>query len=333
MPTFTLPDDPSRQLRELVEAGRFREALEVHRATTDPGQRQQPEAELLAATAATRLGEFGTGVTLAESALERFRIRADGDGRMRARNLLGAIAFEQGRLEEAEGAFGDALGLARELDDSQMSAHASNNLASIADMQGRAEMALSLYRIALLAYQRLGDRRGAAQTCHNLALTFRQMQEWRDAEDAALEAVRHAEQVDEASLLSLALTGRAELHLIRRQRDLARSELARAEAIARAAQDEIGLVEIMRVRALLALGSGEAGEAANLAEEARARAEELRVVQLQAECAAVAARAHRALGRPDVAEIRRTEATSIFGRLGALRLLTEFARQWAQPDN
>ena len=175
MPALTPSDDPSRQLRELVRSGRFREALEAHRAATDPSQRQQPEAELLAATAATRLGEFGTGVTLAESALERFRIRADADGRMRARNLLGAIAFEQGRLEEAERAFRDAVTLARELDDSQMSAHASNNLASIADLQGRAELALSLYRTALLGYQRLGDRRGTAQTYHNLALTFRQL--------------------------------------------------------------------------------------------------------------------------------------------------------------
>jgi tetratricopeptide (TPR) repeat protein len=222
-----ISDDPARELRQLVEAGRYREALDAHQRA-EPAARP-PELDLLAATAATRLGDFGTSVTLAESALEHFRARADSDGRMRAMNLLGAVAFEQGRLEDAERCFGEALELARVVEDTRMAANASNNLASVAHLRNRSDLALSLYRTALLAYQRLGDRRGTAQTYHNLGLTFRQQREWMDAEAAALQAVRHAEEVGEGGLMALAVMGRAEIHLDRAELDLARQELTRAE--------------------------------------------------------------------------------------------------------
>lgn len=321
-------DDPARSLRELVAAGRFQEALEAHRRTADPAVRQRPEVQLLVATAATRLGELTLGVSLAESALERFRARADRDGRMRTMNLIGAIAFEHGRLPEAEQAFGEALELARELDDSLMTAHASNNLASVAHLRSDPEVALSLYRSALLAYLRLGDRRGTAQTYHNLGLTFWQMTEWPDAESSSLQAVRHAEQVGERSLLALAVTGRAEIHLGRGELAMARQELDRAAQLAREAGDEIGGAEVGRLRALLALQLGDSDQAAQQAELARTTAERLGSALLQGECAAVAGGALRRLNRRPEAETRREEAARIFKMLGAVRLLERLNQEW-----
>jgi tetratricopeptide (TPR) repeat protein len=328
MPGPAETSDPTRQLRELVETGRFREALQEHQATRDPAIRHRPEAELLAATAATRLGEFAAGVALAESAFQRFRSRADTDGRMRAMNLLGAIAFEQGRLEEATRAFSEVLELARQLDDTLMSAHASNNLASVAHLRGEPESSLSLYRGALLAYQRLGDRRGTAQTYHNLGLSFRQSADWLDAESAALQAVRHATQVGEGSLIALAVSGRAETHLERGELELAAHELERATALANQAGDEIGLLEISRLNAMLALASGDASSAFELAEAARRKAEALQSVQLEGECTAVAALACRQLGRESDAAVRREHALTIFGRLGAKWQAQELERRW-----
>jgi tetratricopeptide (TPR) repeat protein len=320
MPLPPLPDDPARELRTLVEAGRFREALDAHRRGGDPADRTRPEVALLAATAATRLGELTTGVTLAESALERFRARADTDGRMRAMNLLGAIAFEQGRLEEAERCFGEALELARTADDTRMEANASNNLASVAHLRNQSDIALSLYRTALLAYQRLGDRRGTAQTYHNLGIAFREQAAWEDAENAAIQAVRHAEQVGEGSLLALTTMGRAELHLEGGDYEMARTELARAGGHARRAHDDIGLAEVTRLEALLALHEERFDAALPLALEARAAAIRLGALQLQGECAALAARAQSALGRKAEAEASRAEARKIFDALGAERL-------------
>ena len=318
---ISYPDDPSRALRELVASGRFQDAMEWHSRVVDPAVQQRPEVQLLAATAATRLGKLGLGVTLAEAALERFRSRADGDGRMRAMNLIGAIAFEQGRLEEAERAFGNALQLARELDDSLMAARASNNLASVAHLRGQADLALSLYRSALLSYQRLGDRRGTAETYHNLGLTFRQLNEWADADSAALQAVRLAEQVGERSLLALAVMGRAETHVERGEPALAGSELDLATRLTVEAGDGIGHAEAGRLRALLALSQGDYESAAQEAESARLRAERLGSLLLQGECAAAAARALQQIGRVADAERRRDEAGRIFRALGAAKLL------------
>jgi len=312
--------DPSRELRQLVGEGRYREALDAHaRASTPPG-RGRPDIELLAATAATRLGEFGVGVTLAESAVGQFRARADSDGRMRAMNLLGAIAFEQGRLEDAERCFGEALEQARLLDDTQMEAHASNNLASVAHLRNNPDLALSLYRSALLAYQRLGDRRGTAQTHHNLGLAFRQRQDWADAESSALQAVRHAEELGERTLLALAVTGRAELHLDRGELEVARRELTRARRLSAEAGDEVGDAEVDRLEALLALREGRNDAALELAGHGRTIAARLGILQLQAECAGAAAVALRRLQRLDEAGKLSAEAIRIFERLGAGKL-------------
>jgi tetratricopeptide (TPR) repeat protein len=325
MTTPGAPDDPARELRQLVQAGRYREALDAHRRGGNPRARA-PEADLLAATAATRVGELGTAVTLAETALEDFRAHADMDGRMRAMNLLGAIAFEHGRLMDADRCFGEALELARALDDTRMAANASNNLASVAHLQDRPELALSLYRSALLDYQRLGDRRGTAQTYHNLGLVFRQQQDWNDAEGAALQAVRHAEEVGDGSLLALAVSGRAEYHIEQGEFDLASRELARAEMLAAEARDDVGLADVARLRALLALRGARFVDAATLALEARSAAERLGTLQLQAECAGVAAMALHRLGRTAEAAQYRDEATRLFTRLGATHLRDELSR-------
>ena len=317
--------DPSRELRQLVEAGRFREALDAQ-SRWGAETTGRPEVELLSATAATRIGEYSLGVTYAESALDQFRRRADSDGRMRAMNLLGAIAFEQGRLDDAERCFGEALDQARMLEDTRMAAHASNNLASVAHLQSRSDLALSLYRSALLEYQRLGDRRGTAQTYHNLGLAFRQREDWDDADDSSLQAVRHAEQVAEPSLLALVIMGRAELHLHRDELGLAERELTRADQLVQEAVDDIGLADAGRLRGLLALRRGDSLAAERAAREARAVAERIGSVQLMAECTAVLATALHRLGREAESAPFRTEVRTIFTRLGATNLLQDFER-------
>lgn len=66
---------------------------------------------LLAATAATRLGDLEAARWLADGALAGSLAR--GDGRMRALNLLGVIEFEQGRLDDAEDTRAAVLALCR----------------------------------------------------------------------------------------------------------------------------------------------------------------------------------------------------------------------------
>ena len=315
------PDDPAGSIRVLLAEGRFQEALDEFRR--QEGHAVPPDVQLMAATAATRLGELGLGAALAEASLGRFRARADDDGRMRAQNLLGVIEFERGNLARSQQCFNEALELARALKDTQMTARACNNLASIADLQGDTPGALTLYRSALLSYQRLGDRRGAAEAYHNLGIVFRQMGEWTDAESAANQAVRHAETLVEKSLLGIAVMGRAEIGIHRGELDLARQQLAWAGSLAEESRDELGIIEVELLQAQLALAEHEWELALTRSDHARTAAINGRAAVLQAQCAAVSARALQALGRVELAEERKAEAAALFRAQGAQRRLKE----------
>lgn len=321
-------DDATHQLRELVRSGRYSEALEWYRQVEASPAGRRGDARLLAATAATRLGEFPAAEGLAGEALAQFRSRGDADGRMRALNLLGVIRFERGRLGEAEQSLAEALNLATQLGDSLTAARACNNLASAIHLRGRPDEAVGLYRGALLAYQRLGDRRGTAEAYHNLALIYRQLGEWREAETATDEAIRHAGIVGERGLLALATTGRAELMAERSQLALARQELERAGRWAAEAGDEVGRAEVERVRALVAYKDGDLDGARAAAESALATARTYDSAVLAAECAALLALVLRRRGLTADAEERREEALRGFARLGAERLRERFEGEW-----
>ena len=308
-------------LRDLLREGRFKETLERYREIDAQPEGRRPEVQLLAATAATRLGDLVVSESLADQALQQFRRRGDWDGSMRTLNLLGAIQWERGQTTQAGTSFAEALRLARELNDSLMLARACNNLASVAHLQGRFDEAAGLYRGALLAYQRLGDRRGTAETYHNLGLAYWQAGGWRQGQDAADEAVRHAEMVGDRSLLALALAGRAEIRVERDDVPLAERELEHAQRLALEAVDEIVGAEVHRVRGLAALRKEHWSLALEHAEAAKAVALQHDSVQLGAECAWIASRALRALGRLEEAARLRDEAEAGFQQLGAFTLL------------
>lgn len=287
-----------------------------------------PGTLLRDATAAMRQGNLPGAAALAAAAEARFRARGDQDGRMRAENLLGAVAFETGQVGDAERCFGSALELAHALNDSLMTARASNNLASVAHLTGHPELSLSLYRTALLSYQRLGDRRGMAETCHNLGIAFRQLGHWTDAERTAEEAVRHADQSGDAALRGLALVGLAELHLELKVWPLAERAIERAAVLAAEGEDSIGVVETGRLRALLQFGRGDTDTALRSALAARTEARNLGSALLEAECTTIAARAAQLLGKSEQAESLRAEAIAGLVRLGAAGLLERFSNDW-----
>jgi tetratricopeptide (TPR) repeat protein len=320
----------AQALRALLAEGRFQDAMERYRELNGAPESRRPDVQLLAATAATRLGDLELATSLALEALQQFRTRGDWDGRMRALNLLGAINWERGRIADAERYFADALRFARQLEDSLMLARASNNLASVAHLQGRSDEAAALYRGALLAYQRLGDRRGTAETYHNLGFAYRQAGEWREAEGATANAVRHAEVVGEPALLALVLGAKAELSVERADTALAERELERAVRYAIEAGDEVGRAEVHRVEALNALHQQGWEAALFHSEIARSVAVQHESALLAAECAGIAARALQALGRTKDAETRRAQAEAGFRQLGATSLVERLEQDLAR---
>ena len=315
-------------LRSLLSAGRYRDAVAVWLAAP-AAEAERAESLLLAATASMRVGDVARAGDLATAAADAFRLRADQDGQLRALNLMGAVAFENGTLDEAASRFEMARSLAREVGDTLFEAHAANNLASVAHLRGDATTALSLYRVALLAYQRLGDRRGTAQTYHNLGLAFRELGAWLDADEATVQAVRHARMVEDAGLAAIAITGRAELDVARGELGVAFKELDRAGELAVQADDQIGVAEIGRVRAVASLRRDEPGAALAEARKAARLAEQHGSMLLAAECAAAEAIALRRLGQVAEADASRTRARDGFTRLGAGGHSQRFEREWA----
>lgn len=328
MTSPTAPDDTLRDLRLLVGNGRFREAVDFYHGHDDSAWRANPEAQLLTATSATRLGEFEVAAPLALAASERFRVAADRHGRMRANNLLGVVFIEQGRVGEAESYLGEALALAHELADSLMAARAASNLATLAHMGNRIETALSLYRSALVTYQRIGDRQGLIEIYHNFGIVFRQNEQFDQAMEANENALRLAESTADPGLIAPALTGIAEIRLAMGEGALAVREAQRARELAESAGDPLVVAEADRILALAWLSQDNLQEAQDAAGNALRLAVEHRSALLVGEATAAMALVLRAMGRDVEAEARQTQARASFTALGAAGFLAEFDRVW-----
>jgi tetratricopeptide (TPR) repeat protein len=316
-------------LSALVQAGRYNEALRVFDARGGEHAAAPPEAEYVAAMAAARLGSYGRAARLGESAWKRLSASADEVGAMKAANLLGGVALEQGRLDDAEARFEETIRRAHSLDDLRMAARASNNLGSLAHLKGKSALALSLYRSSLQVYRASGDMAGAAQTCHNLALVLRGDGQVREALEASCQAVAAAEGGEDTALLAIALAGRAEIWLELGEADQAEQDLQRAWPLAQDAGDELGLAELERLEAVSALRHRRFGRAVRHARRGQAIASRLGSAQLTGECAAVCALASRALGCERLAEGFRKTAIAAFRSLGAVGPLHRFEQEWA----
>jgi hypothetical protein len=311
-----------------VREGRFREAVETYQALRAPADRQNPDNQLFAADAATRLGDLTLGYQLAIAAFEQFAAAGRQPELMQASNLLGAIAFERGQLELAFGYFSSSCQIARDLNDRPMLARASNNLASLAHLRGCSEAAIGLFQEAVALFTELGDCRGAAEANHNLGLLLRQDMRLDEAEHAAAQAVRLAAGVHARSLEALSLLGQAEISILRGKFADARKQIVRGAALAAETGDQLNGLEAGRLRALLTLRQGDYAVAHHLAEIAAGLAGNLGSALLRAECNSIAALALKAQSRTREAELRRDEALAGFDGLGASEMAARFEEEW-----
>ena len=310
-----------------MEEGRYGEVLAAYQTHTPEGA-DPPALVLTAAAAAARLGDLDLATTLAVAALDRFAAERDRLGWGRALNLLGAIHFERGAIEQADACFGQAVRLARESEDALLTARASNNLGTVADLRGRSDLALSLYRAALLAYQGLNHRRGIAETCHNLGITLARLGALEDARESSRRAVGEAEALGERLLLALSLGGVGERSLQCGDLEHAGRALERAAQLAEEADDAVTGAEVARLRAVLSLRREAYDEAYGQADLACVGAERAGSALVRAECLVVQALALRGLERAEEAEVRRAEARAALESLGAVLLQDEFDTAW-----
>lgn len=266
------------------------------------------------AFAAARQGDLRQAAHLAETA----RAEDLHPTEMRALlNLQGGIAFQLGRLDEAESCFEQAIRLATELKDRTLVAKATNNLGSIAHLRGKGELGARLFQQALLAYHLDRHHVGEAQTEHNLSIVFRELGDLEAAEGHSLRATTAAADTDDPGLQGMVVAGAAETALARGRFDAAHTLLVKAFALANEAGDRIGELDARKVQAQVALGRGQLALALRDAGRVFLAAQRLGSVQITGESAIVAARAARQLQRPRLAERYRRRAEDCYRRLGS----------------
>jgi len=315
----------------LVASGRFREALALFLASTDSLGTLPPQSQVLAAQASARIGELELSTHLATAARGRFRGTGDVEGELEATNLLGAIAFERGRIQDAQARFQEVMELAGQTENAVFLARAANNLASVADLRGESDESRSLFQQALEAYQRIGDQRGIAETFHNIALTQRGKGTSAAAFDACAQAIEAAEIHGEAGLIALTLLGRAEILIESQSYAEATRDIERAEVLAWSAGNEPHQLEAGRLRTLVALRQGLSAFAHQGAEFIRARAVDAGFAMIAGEAASISALALKASARHAEADAARACAIASFEALGAVELIERFDREWQKP--
>jgi len=290
---------PALEMERAVDTGDFCGALEQFHGKLDPAVRELPEVELLAATAAARLGDWEQATTLGLSLLEHGRRMNDVGGRMQA-------------LHE----------------DTRIAPHILQNLASVAHIQGRTLEALARYREAITMYQSDGNDRGLAEAYHNIGLVQRQEKGWSEALEAVRHAMRHALVAAETSLLALVHLGSAELDLDVGEFERAQGQIDAAGQLLEGVQDQLGKAELERVSARMALAQGNPEEAHSRAVAGEAVAASGGSPILQSECAAIGAAALQQMGA-DEAQAEHDRVVETMLRLGVSQPLERFERQWA----
>ena len=314
-------------LRELVAAARFREALALFLQSCEGSLPLSPGSQILAAQAASRIGEFVLSSALAGTAQSAFRLAGNEDGVLECTNLLGAVAFERGHIDDAEVQFRRVLELAQGTS-LRFTGRAANNLANIAHLRGQREYANALYQKALDAYHRIGDERGIAETGHNLAVNNRFSFKLEEALSACTRSVEAAERLGMGGHVALTLLGRAELLIERDSFDAASADLDRAQLLGWTEGNEPLVLESERLRALLSLRRGIAAGAHERAELIRSRATETGCALIAAEAASISALALRIERREPEAAAAHERAVASFQALGATGLLEGHQRAW-----
>ncbi|HEX7023746.1 MAG TPA: tetratricopeptide repeat protein [Gemmatimonadales bacterium] len=320
----------SRQLRTLVDSGRFREALSLYLETCET-ETPSPECRLLAGKAAARLGEFEVSGRLARSARDSFMSDCDPEGILDATNLLGVIALERGKVRDAEAHFAAMASLAETKGRPGFIARSAQNLGHIALLRGDVERARELYQQALAAFQSGGDGRGTAETEHYLAIVLHETGQTGPALAASERAIEAAEHRGEAGLLAMTLLGRAALLVAEGRFRDAEADIERAQLLSWAEGSRRHRLQAERLTALIELRRGEPGAAYRRAAMVQARATESQYAVLAADARSLAALALLADGRHTEAMAARDAATVALRTLGATGRLERFEREWAVP--
>lgn len=210
---------------------------------------QSPTLALMFGIAQARLGHHDSGKRWVGVGLETARARSDHALEARALNVSGAIALEEGRIDEAVEYFTRGLGEAERLGDRATVGRCSNNLGIIATLRGEYGKAIGSYTMALAAFQQVSRRTGVAEALHNLAITYRDQHDLVKALDAEERAADESGAAGDVALEAKVRAGRAEIRRLGGEAEVAQREVQAALMMQREIGDVVGEAESLRVLA------------------------------------------------------------------------------------
>lgn len=304
------------QARDLSEAGRHQAVVKLFEPEMDDLE-ESPTLALLYGIAQARLGAHAAGERWVAAALQLARDRGDRAIEARALSVSGAMALEQGRIDEASDAFMVGLAEGKKRGDHATVGRCSNNLGIIANLRGEHARAVGSYTLAQAAFQRAGSATGVAETLHNLAISYRDLGDLTRALDAAERAVREAEAAGNVRLTAQTIGGRAELQLLAGDGRIAYPEIQRALEMSRKVDDGVGEAENLRVLGRIQAALGQTTEAERTYRETIQRAEHYRRPHLTAQAGRDLMQLLLQLRRHDEAKDAWQAARASFKKLGA----------------
>src|SRR5437867_110200 len=317
--------------QQLAAAGHHAEVVAYLGARAPTELEDSPSLALLYGTAQARLGRHDEGLRWLDAALEQARKGGERGVESRALNARGAMSLVGGRIDEAADYCTRALVLASMDGDLATVGRCSNNLGIVSNLRGRHAEAIGSWEMARAAFERAGWRQGVGECHHNLGITYRE----RGALDRALaeadRAVAEAEAAGDRTLWALVVRGRAEIHIVRGELELARRELEQIRESRSHLPHPADEAEDARVVASLLVAEGQWAAAEGTLREVIERAEAHERPLLQAEATRDLSMMLRGTGRLAEAQTAARMAKAIFTRLGAEGELRNLARQgWGE---
>ena len=236
-------------IQRLAETGHHAAVAQQLGALPPHELEQSPTLALLFGIAQARLGQHNAGKEWVEIGLETARARSDHAVEARALNVSGAIAFQEGRIDEAIGYFTRGLAEAENMGDRATVGRCSNNLGSIASLRGMYGRALGSYTMALAAFQQVRHHAGVAEALHNLAITYREQRDLAHALETEERAAQESAAAGDLTLEAKIRCGRAAIRLLGGDAEVAQLEVQRALTMQREIGDVVGEAESLRILA------------------------------------------------------------------------------------
>jgi tetratricopeptide (TPR) repeat protein len=309
-----------REGRAHEQGGCIAEALQCYDAAVDAAQR--PSERAIVAESLRRSGivhHRRNEPALARQLCERsHKIALDlGDSVLAAEalNALAGFDLESGAMQSARDKFNEALELGRS--DANLRGRAEQNLGILANVQGDTAKAMAHYRASLLSFESIGDRRGCAIAYHNLGMVSADCGQWDDADRYFRLCLAAARTVGDIHLEGLGLLNHAEVHLARRDYDVARQNAESALGIFDQLGSQLDKADAYRVIGRAYRESGRFPLAESRLKNAMDLAVNTGSLLSEAEVARELGLLYQAMDRKEEALAYLNAARTLFGRLNA----------------